>query len=120
EGLRILVVEDNFLVAELICDVLSERGCDVVGPASSLDRGWKALDAAEVDGALLDINLDGTLSFPIADRLSERGIPFLFLTGYEDVSVLPPKYRTVQRITKPFDAGELLNAVKDKFAGHRL
>ena len=59
-----------------------------------------------LDGAVLDVNLGGELSFPIAVTLAERGIPFLFLTGYDDLSVMPEEFRTVQRILQPFDFDE--------------
>jgi len=108
QGLRVLVVEDSFLVADTICDVLSERGCEVVGPAPNLEWGWRLSQQEGLDGAVLDVNLGGELSFPIAVTLAERGIPFLFITGYDDVSVMPEQFRTVQRILKPFDFDELV------------
>lgn len=110
-GLRILVVEDSFLVADSICEVLSEHGCRVVGPAASLQRGSQLAREEALDGAVLDVNLAGELSFPIARALAERSIPFLFLTGYDDISVMPPEHRAVDRLTKPFDFGELVAKV---------
>src|SRR5690348_9428474 len=88
-GLRILVVEDNFLVADTICEILADRGCEVVGPAPSLERGWKLAREEALDGAVLDVNLSGEVSFPLAKALAERGIPFLFLTGYDDSAAVP-------------------------------
>jgi DNA-binding NarL/FixJ family response regulator len=119
DGLKILVLEDNFLVAEQICDVLIESGCEVVGPAADLDRGWRALADVELNGALLDINLAGSFSFPIAAYLTERGVPFIFLSGYDDISVLPREYRAVPRISKPLDPAELVSAIANKFAAGR-
>lgn len=108
QGLRILVVEDSVLVADTICDLLAEHRCQVVGPAGNLERGWKLAREEALDGAVLDVNLGGVLSFPIAGTLSERGIPFLFLTGYDDISVMPPEFRAVQRVTKPFDFTDII------------
>src|SRR5215469_12275293 len=94
-GLRILIVEDNFLVADTICEVLADRGCEVVGPVPSLERGWKLAQEEALDGAVLDVNLAGEASFPLADALAKRGIPFLFLTGYDDKSAVPEAFRAV-------------------------
>src|SRR5262249_38677888 len=117
EGLRVLVVEDSFLVADAICDVLSERGCEVIGPAPNLERGWRLSQQESLDGAVLDVNLGGELSFPIAVTLAERGIPFLFLTGYDDISVMPEEFRTVHRILKPFDFNDLVAIIARSFGG---
>ena len=116
-GLRVLVVEDSFLVADTICDVLSERGCEVVGPAPNLERGWRLSQQEGLDGAVLDLNLGGEFSFPIAVTLAERGIPFVFLTGYDDIAVLPEEFRGVRRILKPFDFDDLVNVVARNFRG---
>jgi len=118
QGLRVLIVEDSFLIADTICEVLSECGCEIVGPAPSLERGWQLSQQEGLDGALLDVNLGGEFSFPIAITLTERGIPFLFLTGYDDLSVMPEEFRTVQRILKPFDFDELVAIVAGKFSAN--
>jgi DNA-binding response OmpR family regulator len=119
QGLRVLVVEDNFLVADTICEVLAECGCVVVGPAPSLKRGRELSEDEVLDGAVLDVNLGGELSFPLADVLAKRGVPFLFLTGYDDKSILPDKFREVDRLSKPFDFDELVATVRVKFGGKR-
>ena len=118
QGLRVLVVEDSFLVADTICDVLSERGCEVVGPASNLERGWRLSQQEGLDGALLDVNLGGELSFPIAASLAQRGIPFVFLTGYDDISVMPEQFRAIQRMLKPFDFDELVSTIAKNFSAN--
>lgn len=113
-GLRVLVVEDTLLVAEVICDQLQSCGCEVVGPVARL-RGGLALAAAErLDGAVLDVNLAGDFSFPIAAALEKRGVPYIFLTGYDDAAVLPPEYRATPRIQKPFHYRNFVQLV----AGH--
>jgi DNA-binding response OmpR family regulator len=118
QGMRVLVVEDNFLVADTICDVLSEQGCEVVGPAPSLERGSRLSQQEGLDGAVLDVNLGVELSFPIASTLAERGIPFLFLTGYDDLSVMPEQFRAVQRVLKPFDFNDLVATIARSFSAN--
>lgn len=105
-GLRVLVVEDTLLVAEVIVDELTDMGCSVVGPASRLQQGLALATGEQFDGALLDVNLAGERCFPIADALTARGIPFAFLTGYGDAGI-PPQYRSTPRLTKPFYADDL-------------
>jgi DNA-binding LytR/AlgR family response regulator len=102
--LRVLVVEDNLLIAEALCDLLENCGCTVLGPAPDLTRSRSLIDQEAIDGALLDINLSGTLSFPLAALLTERGIPFVFVTGYDEGVLFPPAFKEVRRIAKPYDA----------------
>ncbi|TIQ25766.1 MAG: response regulator, partial [Mesorhizobium sp.] len=80
-GLRILVVEDTFLVALDLSDELTDAGCDVVGPAPSVQEALEQIDGVELDGAVLDVNLHGERSFPLAEHLAARDVPFVFLTG---------------------------------------
>ena len=103
QGLRVLVVEDNFLVAELVRSLLEECGSETVGPAARVDSALALVDEDGLDGAVLDINLAGEYCFPIAERLRERGVPFFFLTGYDDGQIVPPQFRDVPRLPKPFD-----------------
>jgi len=112
QGLRVLVVEDNWLIAETICDLLVDRGCTVVGPAPDTERGLRLLADERPDGALLDINLAGTLSFPLASVLQDRGVPFVFMTGYDDGAIFPPEFRAVRRIAKPFDVNDVLDVLE--------
>jgi DNA-binding response OmpR family regulator len=105
-ALSILVVEDTFLVADMIAEELASAGCNVVGPVARLRPGLTAASVEPLDGAFLDVNLAGEHSFPIADVLTERGIPFAFLTGYGD-GIIPPQYQHVPRLSKPFELREL-------------
>ena len=114
-GIRILVVEDTLLVADLIVDQLADAGCDVVGPASRVERALALVELESLDGALLDINLHGESSFPIADALIKRGIPLAFLTGYGDTAV-PPTYKAVPRLSKPFQFDDLIDLMNRHFA----
>jgi len=113
-GLSILVVEDMALVADLVAEVLQDAGCRVVGPVPRVEQGLTLARTARLDGALLDVNLAGEHCFPIADALTARGVPFAFLTGYGE-QVLPPAYRQVPRLTKPFNVSEMLVMVERCF-----
>ncbi len=113
-GLRILVVEDTWLVADMIVEELTGRGCEVVGPASRVEAGVALARHERLDGALLDVNLGGSYCFPIAATLIERAIPFVFLTGYGE-SVIPPEYRGAPRLPKPFDLGSLSHMILAHF-----
>lgn len=99
-GRRILVVEDDLMIAMLIDDVLKEAGCEVVGPVPRLAPALQAASTERLDGAVLDINLAGELVSPVADRLIERGVPFLFLTGY-GWHMLPDRFHARPLVTKP-------------------
>ena len=81
-ALRVLVVEDEAMVAMMLEDMLDDLGCRVVGPAASLAAGLELARSAPLDAAVLDVNLAGEKVFPIADALSERGVPFVYATGY--------------------------------------
>ncbi len=111
ERKRVLLVEDEALVAMLVEDFLTELGCDVVGPAMRLEPGLQMAATADVDFAVLDINLAGKYSFPIAQVLRERGIPFLFASGY-GVAGLAEGFETTPVLQKPFDRRELEKAVR--------
>ena len=119
EGLRILIVEDTVLLADAIADQLRAHGCVVVGPAGRLDRALKLAKAEELDGTLLDLNLAGEFSFPVATVLTERGIPFIILTGYENLSIIPPQFRGVPRLQKPFYPDHLTDLIGRTFSSRK-
>jgi len=110
-GLRILVVEDNFLAAEVVRDTLESFGCEVVGPVGRLDDGLRLACDERLDGAVLDVNLNGDRCFPIAQALLERGVPFLFLTGYDDAAVIPHALRPTPRLAKPILGQQLIDTL---------
>jgi CheY-like chemotaxis protein len=119
-GRRVLVVEDEYFVADDIARALREIGADVVGPFPSREDALQAVGAQPIDTAVLDINLQGEAVYPVADALRSAGIPFVFATGYDESS-LPPSYRDVPRWEKPFDPGALAKALPDlvRAAGNR-
>lgn len=115
EGLRILIVEDNFLLAEVTKGLFEDCGCEVVGPVGSLKHGLRLARDETLDGAILDINLHGELSFAIADVLRARGVPFMFVTGYGDGGVVPGPLRSVPRLDKPVADDHLIEVAASAF-----
>jgi CheY-like chemotaxis protein len=112
DGLRVLVVEDEVLVSMVIEDMLAGFGCQVVGPAGSVREALALIDAARIDGALLDVNLGGErLGFRVADALVSRGIPFVFASGYGR-SILTRPHLDVPVLSKPFDETMLRQALQ--------
>jgi DNA-binding response OmpR family regulator len=112
-GGRLLVVEDNYLLADVICDFLRECRLEPVGPAANIDRAERLAREQVLDGAVLDVNLANRLCFPVCSILGRRQIPFLFLTGYRNLSVIPDELRQVPLICKPFDTNELTMALSE-------
>jgi DNA-binding NarL/FixJ family response regulator len=101
-GLRVLIVEDLFLVADELADVLAEWGCEVLGPAACVESALALVEENALDAALLDVNLGGDeRSFPIAQALGERDVPFVFLSGYDMISIFPLEFRETVRLSKP-------------------
>jgi CheY-like chemotaxis protein len=101
-GRRLLVVEDEYLIAAALEHALEDRGAEVVGPAGSVEGALRLVEAEgdRLDGAVLDINLRDERVYPVADVLAARGVPFVFLTGY-DAQVIPDTYAGVPRSEKP-------------------
>lgn len=112
EGRRLLVVEDDAMVAELVCEMLETEGAEVVGPVGSVNEALTLLDRAgpRIDLALLDVNLRGETSYPIADRLGRAGIPYVFASGY-GTDQFDPRFRQTPRCEKPFRHDELIAAL---------
>lgn len=106
EGRRILVVEDEMTIVMLIEDALLELGAEVVGPTAHLDVALRLAREERIDAAVLDLNIRGGNSYPLADILAERGIPFVFCSGYGDQA--PEKrHRDRPRLTKPYSMSDL-------------
>jgi len=107
KGVRVLVVEDEYFVAILIEEILESAGCIVTGPIPRLPEALDAVDHENYDVAVLDVNLAGERINPVADALSERNVPFLFVTGY-GANALPREYAERPHLCKPFRMGDLL------------
>jgi CheY-like chemotaxis protein len=103
---RVLLVEDEMLVAWLIEDMLADLGCAVIGPASSVNQALAMIDAEAIDAAVLDLNLNGQMGYPVADALAAHGVPFVISTGY-DKDTLPDDYRACPVLQKPIHRSEL-------------
>jgi len=116
KGLRVLVVEDQALVAMEIENLLMERGCEVVGPASTVEVALRCVKTRQIDGALLDVNLQGKDVLPVAEELQKRGTPFILVTGYPSRETDVPIIRAARRIKKPFVPSELVAAMAEVFA----
>ncbi len=113
-ALRVLVVEDEMMIAMLMEDMLQDLGYETVGPARRLESGMKIAGSEQIDLAILDINLGGAQSFPIAALLVARGIPVIFATGY-GVSGLSNEYMDFPVIAKPFSVVALRQAIRSGF-----
>ncbi|MFC5388350.1 MULTISPECIES: response regulator [Brevundimonas] len=111
QGRRVLVIEDESLVAMLLETILDDMGCTVVGPESNIDDGLiAATTEASLDAALLDVNVAGREVFPVAEALRARGVPFVFSTGYGEAG-LPEHWRGNPTIQKPFTEGAIRDAL---------
>jgi CheY-like chemotaxis protein len=115
---RILIVEDETMIAMMEEDFLEELGWVVVGLASGTERALTMARDADIDAALLDVNLNGQVTFAVADILSERHIPFVVATGYGADGVAD-RFRGVPTLTKPFQRDELDRALHRATAGVR-
>ena len=114
-ALRVLVVEDEMTIALMIEDMLEDMGHRVTALAMRLGPALEAAKTAEIDFALLDINLDGQVSFPVAEILMERGVPFAFASGYGSKG-LDPAFRKHPMIRKPFDQQTLKQVIESEAA----
>jgi two-component sensor histidine kinase/DNA-binding response OmpR family regulator len=103
---RLLVVEDELLVSMLVKSMLNDLGAAVVGPCGRLADGLAAAKTERFDGAILDLNLAGESAYPLADLLMARGVPFVFITGYQRDS-LDRRYANVPVLQKPIDSAAL-------------
>jgi two-component SAPR family response regulator len=109
-GLRVFVVEDEFLLSLVLEDDLASAGCSVVGPFNSLSSAFFASQSEAFDLAILDVNLNGEMVYPLADDLIERGMGFIFLTGYV-ANDLPERFRSSPRLPKPYDPAALIREI---------
>lgn len=118
-GCRILVVEDEYLIADDITQALLGAGAEVLGPvASAADAAELIAGGGRIDAAILDVTLRDGAVFPAADTLAERNIPFAFATGYEEWS-LPERFQGRPVIEKPFKASNITAVVEPLTSGRR-
>jgi CheY-like chemotaxis protein len=98
---RILIVEDEMMIAMLLEDLLRSYGCTVVGPVARVKSAVELASSEPIDAAILDLNIAGDAVYPVADALAARGIPFLFVTGYQARAITQP-YQGRPTLQKPF------------------
>ena len=110
-GRRVLVIEDEMLVAMEFESLLQRQGCAVVGPASTVDRALALLDHDQPDAALLDLNLNGESASAVAVALRTRGVPFVLVTGYGEAQSSEPELQGAPRVDKPVNHYALLRAL---------
>jgi CheY-like chemotaxis protein len=116
-GCRILVVEDEYLLADDLSHALEKAGAEVLGPVPSIEEALSTIAAeARIDAAVLDVNLRGDMIFPVADALNERHIPFAFATGY-DRWALPERFSGTARLEKPFKTHQVAALLGPMMAG---
>ena len=108
--MRIVIVDDEFLIVKSLSALLTRAGHHVAGTAGSLTRGLDLIDTTEMDIAIIDANLNGVSAEPLVKRLSERNVPALLITGYSDKQ--RPSWAPDGFLTKPFDLEDLLEAVE--------
>ena len=113
-GRRILVVDDEPLVALLTEDLLLDAGAEVIGPAASVAEALALVATDAPEGALLDVNLGGELVYPVAEALARRGTPFAFVTGYSQLGV-DAAFDGVVVFPKPLPLGDFAVRVARAF-----
>ncbi|SRR5579883_315033 len=108
---RILIVEDEYWLAQALLDEFEAIGAAVLGPVPSVERALGLIEReAAIDGAVLDLNLGGVMAYPVADALLQRQVPFIFTTGYENAAIRA-KYPAVTSFEKPFAFSTLAEAL---------
>jgi DNA-binding response OmpR family regulator len=110
-GKRVLVLEDEPIIGFALEDMLLSLGFDIVDIATRLEDATQAIAAADFDAAVLDVNIHGQRSYPIADALAERDIFYIFATGYGDTEH-PLQHRTTPTVTKPYSIDDLRGALR--------
>ena len=108
---RVLLVEDEYIVASALSRGLRVYGAEVVGPAATVANALALIESAKaIDGALVDINLRGVHAYDVVDALIAKRVPTVLTTGYE-TSVVPNRYRGLVVLQKPFDPGDAMDAL---------
>lgn len=114
-GLRLLVVEDELLVALALEDMLVGFGCELVGPVSRIEEAEVLARTEALDGAILDVNVQGRMISPVAELLLARNVPVVICSGYSDMVGLPPPLRGFPHLSKPYGEAALRRAMQAAF-----
>jgi CheY-like chemotaxis protein len=115
KGHRILIVEDNFVMALDLSLMVEGLGGAVIGPVGRLEEGIALAQSNELDGAILDVNLDGSNTFFLADGLVAADVPVIFATGY-DIKMLPERFANIPKLSKPFSVRTVEKAFREAFS----
>jgi two-component SAPR family response regulator len=118
-GRRVLIVEDEAMIAMMIEDMLAEIGCEIVGPASHIAEALRVIESEDFDAAVLDVNVNGLQIFPVAAALRSKGVPFVFATGY-GASGISSEYSDEPVLQKPFKQEQLENALDRVLGGQHF
>jgi CheY-like chemotaxis protein len=116
---KVLVVEDEMMIAMLIEDMLDELGCELVGPATNVPRALELIGNETIEIAILDLNLGGQDTYAIADVLQQKNVPFIFATGYGSTG-LRKDYANRPVLQKPFQAKDLETALRQALGGSNV
>jgi len=117
-GQHVLIVEDEYFLAQDLADYFQDLGVEVLGPVPSVAEALRLLESAEVQGAILDVNLRGERVYPVADVLRQKHVPFVFASGYGG-ELEPTAYAEVPRCIKPVDFALLAKTLVDQIDGER-
>ena len=115
DGLKVLIVEDEFLILLSLEKMLDELGCEVVASAHRVAKALAMLDAVGAAAAVLDVNVAGEPVYPVAEALAARGIPLVFTTGYGDNGIAAP-WKDWPIVQKPFSQDQLARALRAAIA----
>ncbi|MBC8067415.1 MAG: GAF domain-containing protein [Deltaproteobacteria bacterium] len=118
DGLRVLVIEDSFMLVSMLELVFENLGWIMVGPANRVAKAMDLVDTESFDAVLLDVNLDGEMSWPVAAALRARGIPFVLSTGYEIGALLPDSLQGTKFVKKPYKEADLEASILDVVKSH--
>jgi CheY-like chemotaxis protein len=116
-GLRVLIVEDEYFLAQDLADRFQNLGAEVIGPAGTVAEALRLAKRADIDGAVLDVNLRGERVYPVADLLLQKHTPFVFASGYGG-ELEPDAYSEVPRCIKPVDFAALTQALASQLKIH--
>jgi len=112
-GKRVLIVEDDNILAMTIAEELAAERAKVIGPAPTVTDALEVIARIDLDGAIVDLNLRGKAAFPVADALADRHIPFVFATGYLVAGHIPARHADVRRFEKPTAPSVICRALEE-------
>lgn len=115
---RVLIIEDEYIIALDLATGLADRGAVVIGPVGIVESALDAIKNTDLDGAILEINLRGKEAFSVADALADRYVPFVIATGREISDGIPARHANVRRFEKPTPPGAICDALEAAIAAH--